>query len=115
MAVFVDTGAWYAISVPSDPDHAAASEFMRSNRERLVTSDYIYDELLTLFRARGHIDRGCDWVNQARQQFAKTASKDAWLFLPRRLIGFGITLVAKFAEPIVLLKYVSPHLAQPGD
>jgi predicted nucleic acid-binding protein len=67
VAIFVDTGAWYAVSVPSDSDHAAASAFMRSNHERLVTSDYIYDELLTLFRARGHLERAQDWVNQARQ------------------------------------------------
>lgn len=67
MAIFVDTGAWYAASVASDPDHAVASAFMRSNRQRLVTSDYIYDELLTLFRSRGHTDRAQDWVNQARQ------------------------------------------------
>ena len=52
MAVFVDTGAWYAASVPSDTDHAAAIAFMRSNTEPLITSDYIYDELLTLFRSR---------------------------------------------------------------
>jgi predicted nucleic acid-binding protein len=66
VAIFVDTGAWYAASVPSDPDHAAASSFLRSNSERLVTSDYVYDELLTLFRARGHLDRAQDWVNQIR-------------------------------------------------
>jgi len=40
---------------------------MQSNRERLVTSDFIYDELLTLFRSRGHTDRAQDWVNQVRQ------------------------------------------------
>ena len=45
MAIFVDTGAWFAASVPSDPHHAAASAFLRANRERLLTSDYIYDEL----------------------------------------------------------------------
>jgi predicted nucleic acid-binding protein len=67
VAIFVDTRAWYAASVTSDTDHAAASAFMRSKRERLVTSDYIYDELLTLFRARGHMDRAEDWVNQVRQ------------------------------------------------
>ncbi len=67
MAIFVDSGAWYAASVPSDPDHPAASSFLRSNIEPLVTSDYIYDELLTLFRARGYTDRAQDWVNQARQ------------------------------------------------
>jgi predicted nucleic acid-binding protein len=40
---------------------------MRSNAERLVTSDYIYDELLTLFRSRGHTDRAKDWVAQIYQ------------------------------------------------
>ena len=40
---------------------------MRSNRERLITSDYIYDELLTLFRSRGHAGRAKDWVDQVRQ------------------------------------------------
>ncbi len=68
MAVFVDTGAWYAASVPSDPDHATAAVFVRSNTEPLVTSDYIYDELLTLFRSRGQMDRAKDWVAQVRQR-----------------------------------------------
>jgi uncharacterized protein len=40
---------------------------MRSNRESLVTSDYIYAELLTLFRVRGHVNRAKDWVDQVRQ------------------------------------------------
>lgn len=41
---------------------------MRLNNEPLVTTDYIYDELLTLFRSRGHTDRGMDWVAQVRQR-----------------------------------------------
>jgi predicted nucleic acid-binding protein len=52
--------------VPNDPDHPAARAFVWSNSERLVTRDYVYDELLTLFRARGHTDRARDWVDQAR-------------------------------------------------
>jgi predicted nucleic acid-binding protein len=65
--IFVDTGAWFAISVPSDPDHGAAVAFMRSNSDRLVTSDYVYDELLTLFRSRGQLDRAKEWVDQVQQ------------------------------------------------
>jgi hypothetical protein len=80
MAIFVDTGAWYAISVPSDPDQVVARALMQSNRERLMTSDYIYDELLTLFRARGHMDRAEDWVN-------KLAMVDAKSFVPRKRIS----------------------------
>jgi predicted nucleic acid-binding protein len=67
VAIFVDTGAWFALSVPSDPDHSVAVAFMRVNAERLVSSDYVYDELLTLFRSRGHLDRAKDWVDQVRQ------------------------------------------------
>lgn len=66
MAVFVDTGAWFAASVPDDADHVAADSFIRSNRERLITTDYIYDELLTLFRVRDQLDRARDWVDQVR-------------------------------------------------
>jgi predicted nucleic acid-binding protein len=64
MAVFVDTGAWFALSVPRDPDHSAAVGFLSENRERLVTSDYIWSELLTLFRARGETPRVARWVRQ---------------------------------------------------
>ena len=52
MAVFVDTGAWFAYFVRRDPDHRAAIEWMRRNRETLVTTDYILDELLTLLKMR---------------------------------------------------------------
>lgn len=52
MAVFVDTGAWFAYFVRRDPDHAAAIAWMRQNHQPLVTTDYILDELLTLLKMR---------------------------------------------------------------
>jgi uncharacterized protein len=52
MAVFVDTGAWFAYFVRRDPDHRAATAWMRQNRQPLVTTDYILDELLTLLKMR---------------------------------------------------------------
>ncbi len=64
--IFVDTGAWFALSVPTDPDHRAAVDFMAASRDRLVTSDFIYDELLTLFRHRGEFERARDWVRQIK-------------------------------------------------
>lgn len=51
--IFVDTGAYYALTVAEDKNHAAAEAFFSSRRETLVTTDYIVDELLTLMRARG--------------------------------------------------------------
>jgi len=51
--IFVDTGAWFASVVPSDINHAAATRWLRDNSDRLITTDYIVDETLTLLRDRG--------------------------------------------------------------
>jgi hypothetical protein len=51
--IFVDTGAWFAAAVPSDPDHPAASRWLAANTEPLLTTDYVVNETLTLLRARG--------------------------------------------------------------
>jgi predicted nucleic acid-binding protein len=48
MAIFVDTGAWFACFVRRDSDHPAALEWMRGNRQPLVTTDFVFDELVTL-------------------------------------------------------------------
>lgn len=53
VSVFVDTGAWYASVVPSDPEHQRILAWLRANPLPLVTSDYVADETLTLLRARG--------------------------------------------------------------
>ena len=55
--IFVDTSAWYARYTPRDPNHQAARSFHRANREPLVTTDFIVDETLTLFKARGNYQR----------------------------------------------------------
>ena len=52
MAVFVDTGAWFAYVVRRDPDYATAMDWVRRNRQPLVTTDYVIDELLTLLKIR---------------------------------------------------------------
>lgn len=61
--ILVDTGAWYALSVASDPDHERASRFVAENRERLVTTDYVVDELLTLFRIRRQYAEAIRWLD----------------------------------------------------
>ena len=55
--IFVDTGAWFARFVPSDPDHAAARAWFDGNTNPLLTTDYILDELLTLLKVRGEFQR----------------------------------------------------------
>ncbi len=55
--IFVDSGAWYASLVPTDPDHSAAIQWLTSNHSPLLTTDYVIDETLTLLRARGERKR----------------------------------------------------------
>jgi predicted nucleic acid-binding protein len=56
--IFVDTGAWFAAFVPNDPDFAAADAWLAQNQEPLLTTDYVLDELLTLFKVRRELQRG---------------------------------------------------------
>jgi len=55
--IFVDTGAWFAAIVPSDPNHARAASWIAANTSPLITTDYVVDETLTLLRARGERTR----------------------------------------------------------
>jgi uncharacterized protein len=55
--IFADTAGWFAFCVPRDADHQAACRWMTGNREPLVTTDYILDELLTLLKRRGEFRR----------------------------------------------------------
>ena len=52
MSVFVDTGGWFAYFVRRDAEHKAAIDWMQLNRQPLVTTDYVLDELLTLLKLR---------------------------------------------------------------
>ena len=55
--IFVDTGAWYASLVPTDPEHSKAVRWLAANHSPLLTTDYVIDETLTLLRARGERKR----------------------------------------------------------
>ena len=56
--IFVDTGAWFAVAVRDDPDHDSAMQWLRVNRDPLVTTDYILAETVTLLRMRDKTIRG---------------------------------------------------------
>jgi len=50
--LFVDTGAWFAFFNQADPDHEAVSELLLDWENLLLTTDYVFDELITLLRYR---------------------------------------------------------------
>ncbi len=53
--VFVDTGGWFALVDSSDPAHRRAADWMDSNTLPLLTTDYVFDETVTLIRMElGH-------------------------------------------------------------
>ena len=74
--IFVDTSAWYARYTPRDPNHEAAKTALASIREPLVTTDYVVDETLTLFKARGNFARG---LSLGRQLFAGKLAQVIWI------------------------------------
>ena len=60
MTTFVDTGAWFASVIPTDPRHRDVAEWHRANNFTLLTTDYVVDETLTLLRARGERTRAIE-------------------------------------------------------
>lgn len=58
--IFVDTSAWFAYAVPTDPNHQRVSNWFASNQEQVVTTDYCVDETLTLLCARREHRRALD-------------------------------------------------------
>ena len=55
--IFVDTGGWFGSIVPTDENHEKARDWFLQNRQSLITSNYVVDETLTLFKARGEYER----------------------------------------------------------
>jgi hypothetical protein len=54
-ALFVDTSAWFAYVNRGDRHHEAVRELLDRHAGRLVTSNYVFDESVTLCRRRlGH-------------------------------------------------------------
>lgn len=80
--IFVDTGAWYAYINAKDPDHFKVREFLDSFEEKLVTSSYIFDEIITLVLARlGHekaVKVGQVLLNPKVVELVRVGAADEW-------------------------------------
>lgn len=55
--IFVDTSAWFALTAPGDPHHQDARRLIQGAVDRLVTTDYVVDETLTLLKVRRSTQR----------------------------------------------------------
>jgi uncharacterized protein len=97
--VFVDTGAWFALYVPSDPNHDRVQDWVRSNRTALLTTDYCIDETLTLLvhrrRPAKAVEAGRMFFHTARVQLHfvnQNQFERAWiLFQQRAAAGWSFT------------------------
>ena len=54
LVTFVDTSGWYAAFVTTDANYSLADVWLGTYKGKLLTTDYVIDETLTLMRARGH-------------------------------------------------------------
>jgi predicted nucleic acid-binding protein len=55
LRLFVDTSAWFAFANRDDPDHKPVAALLGKPRGRLITSNFIFDETVTLCLYRlGH-------------------------------------------------------------
>ena len=55
----MDTGAWYALADRKDPDHASVAQCLRERAGRLVTTNFVFDESVTLIRFRLGTSAAC--------------------------------------------------------
>ena len=58
---FADTSGWDASLIPEGPHYGAALDWLRPHSGRLLTTDSVIDETLTLFRSRGYRAATLDW------------------------------------------------------
>ncbi|MBU4184798.1 MAG: PIN domain-containing protein [Proteobacteria bacterium] len=103
--IFTDTSAWYAYIDKSDANHAAAVELVKNLDRPLITSNYIFDEILTLVKLRvGYhiaINLGQKLWNQEVAGLVRLTKEDesrAWeIFVQYEDKGFSFTDCTSFA------------------
>ncbi len=103
--IFVDTSAWYAYVDKSDTDHTSAVSAVRNLDRPLVTSNYVFDEILTLARARLGFSVAATFGKKLWKQeiavLVRVTVEDeakAWeIFLKYKDKGFSFTDCTSFA------------------
>jgi predicted nucleic acid-binding protein len=102
---FVDTSAWYAFTRADDPDHGRVAEALEEWEGRLVTTNFVFDETVTLAVVRlghkaackvGEVLRDPKVVDLVR--VTPEDEEEAWsLFAGRKDQGFSYTDCASFS------------------
>lgn len=103
--LFVDTGAWFAYVNRSDPDHPEVRTSLDEFDGRLLTTNYVFDETVTLCRARlGHevaLDVGETLRDRGVVELVRASAEDeaaAWeLFRSRSDKEYSFTDCVSFA------------------
>lgn len=103
--IFVDTGAWYALVDKKDPDHSAAASFLKINKVPLLTTNFIFDEIVTLLRRRLGWSVAGDFGRQLKDSRLTTLVAVQWeneeraweLFLEFKDQDFSYTDCTSFA------------------
>lgn len=94
-AIFVDTGAFVAREIAGDQFHSLAWQCRAEVVQRgyrLVSSEHVFDESVTLIARRSNYAFAAQWGNDARESGIRwlRAGEDDW----RKALG----LMAKFAD-----------------
>ncbi len=102
--LFVDTSAWFAFVNGSDPDHEPVRRVLNDHEGRLVTSNFVFDETVTLCRYRlGHelaARIGAALADPAATDLVRLTAEDeraAWkLFVARKDKRYSFTDCTSF-------------------
>lgn len=103
--LFVDTSAWFAFTNRADPDHKAVAALLDAFKGRVVTSNFVFDETVTLCLYRlGHAAAervGRVLRDSSQVDLVRVAPEDetlAWaLFQERRDKQYSFTDCTSFA------------------
>lgn len=102
--IFVDTSAWFAYANRRDPEHRAVREILRRRGVRLVTTNFVFDETVTLCRSRlghgaaakvGQVLRGSPAIDLVRLS-AEDEGRAWQLFLARADKAYSFTDCTSF-------------------
>ena len=102
--VFFDTSAVYALINIKDPDHKKVENFLTGFKGRLLITNYIFDESITLIRARLGYEKAISMGNillkspQVEKVWVTPSDeKQAWeLFVMRKDKAYSFTDCTSF-------------------